>query len=119
MSAIGWREHDNYILSWVVGESSNTIGKPRAKKTEEENGSTERTGKWSINYSCSYYPRDGERGTQRALQDGREAVLGCSSVRLHGRETKTLGFHMLKKKKKNQGKEKEKPVNETVKETTK
>ena len=52
-------------------------------------------------------------------ENGREAVLGCSSVRPHGREIKTLGFHMLKKKKKNQGKEKEKLVNETVKEITK
>ena len=77
MSAIGWREHDNYILSWVVGESSNTIGKPRAKKTEEENGSTERTGKRNINYSYFIIIQERERQTKSLA---RMAVKLCWAV---------------------------------------
>lgn len=85
------------------------------EKNEEENGSTQRTGKRNINYSYSYYPRDRERGGDKEpCKNGREAVLGCSSVSLepHGKEDKDTGFsHVEEEEEKEAEKEKKEPIN--------
>lgn len=70
----------------------------REEKNEEENGSTQRTGKRNINYSYSYYPRERER-ERETKSLARMAVLQSAWDHME-KKTKTLGFHMLKKKKK-------------------